>query len=172
MRRKLQRGSAFIEMTLVGIPMIFVLISTVEVSRGMWIYSTLSFAARETSRYISVHGQNCQTLPNNCGLQQADLATFINNAATGLLPDDLTVQLTNPALNFTCSLRSLQLGSCGSVGAGFIPPSGGNGVGSPIAINLKYPFPNAISMFWPGAGRGTVVGGLTLSASSQDQIQY
>lgn len=172
MRGKSQRGSAFIEMTLVGIPMIFVLISTVEVSRGMWIYATLSFAARETSRYISVHGQNCQTAPNTCGLLQADLGTFINNAATGLLPDDLTVQVTNPAVNFTCSLKSLMTSGCVAAGVGFIPPSGGNGVGAPIAINLKYPFPNAISMFWPGAGAGQVIGGLTLSASSQDQIQY
>jgi hypothetical protein len=171
MRGKSQRGSAFIEMTLVGIPMIFVLISTVEVSRGMWIYSTLSFAAREASRYISVHGQNCQTAPNTCALHQVDLGVFINNAATGLIPDDVTVKLTNPAQNFTCTLRKLLNNNCVDAGV-LIPPAGGSGVGSPIGITLTYPFPNAISMFWPGAGRGTVVGAITLSASSQDQIQY
>lgn len=161
-----------IEMTLVGIPMIFILISTFEVSRGMWIYHTLSFAARETTRYVSLHGANCQTAPNTCGLLQADLYTFINNAATGLVPADLSVQFTSPSLNFTCPLSHLNSGTCGSVGASFIPPAPGNSIGTPFSITMKYPFRSAISMFWPGAGPGFLFGAVTLPATSQDQIQF
>ena len=172
MRRLFQRGNATIEMTLVGIPMVFILISTFEMSRGMWIYHTLSFAARETSRYISIHGPNCQTDPNTCGLQQIDLYTFINNAATGLVPADLNIDFTSPGQSFSCKLSALNTGSCGSIGGAFIPPAGSSGVGTPIALTLKYPFRSAISMFWPGAGPGFVFGAVTLPATSQDVIQY
>src|SRR5215471_18790761 len=58
-RRNRQRGgSSLIEFTLVGIPIIFVLISTFEMSRGMWLYHTLAYAAREGTRYAIVHGVN------------------------------------------------------------------------------------------------------------------
>src|SRR6266849_3318008 len=77
-------GSATLEMTLVGIPMIFVLISIIEVSRGMWIYHTLSYAVREGTRYTIVHGVNCKTSPNNCAVTVGQIATVIQNAAVGL----------------------------------------------------------------------------------------
>ena len=34
-------GQSLVEFTLVGIPLIFVLISVFEISRGMWMYHTL-----------------------------------------------------------------------------------------------------------------------------------
>lgn len=83
--RKFQRGSAIIEMAFVGIPMIFLLISLFEISRGMWIYGTLSYAARQSTRYVTLHGQNCQTI-QTCGITQAQLGNFINNASAGLDP--------------------------------------------------------------------------------------
>ena len=45
--RRAQRGATTIEMTLVGIPIIFLLISTFEISRGMWMYNTAATAVRE-----------------------------------------------------------------------------------------------------------------------------
>ena len=52
-------GSSLIEFTLVGIPLIFVLLSTFEMARGMWLYHTLAYAARQGTRYAIVHGVNC-----------------------------------------------------------------------------------------------------------------
>ena len=40
--RNRERGTTLLEFTLVGIPLIFLLISTVEISRGMWQYHTLA----------------------------------------------------------------------------------------------------------------------------------
>ncbi len=57
--RKAERGSTVIEMTLVGIPIIFTLISVVEISRGMWMYHTLAYAAKNGVRLAVVHGRNC-----------------------------------------------------------------------------------------------------------------
>ena len=42
MTRNRLRGSATIEMALVGIPIIFTLSSRFEMARGMWIYHTLA----------------------------------------------------------------------------------------------------------------------------------
>ena len=53
-----RRGNSMIEFTLVGIPLMFVLISIVELSRGMWIYHTLAHAVKEGTRYTAVRGQN------------------------------------------------------------------------------------------------------------------
>src|SRR5690242_13216787 len=49
-------GQSLVEFTFVGIPMIFVLIGTFEISRGMWMYHTLAHAVRDGVRYASVHG--------------------------------------------------------------------------------------------------------------------
>ena len=45
-RSRGRTGSTLIEFTLVGIPLIFVLISTFEMARGMWNYQTLAYAVR------------------------------------------------------------------------------------------------------------------------------
>lgn len=59
-------GNAMIEFVLVGIPLIFVLISIFEMARGMWLYHTLAYSVKEGVRYTIVHGQNCATAPNSC----------------------------------------------------------------------------------------------------------
>jgi Flp pilus assembly protein TadG len=62
--RNRRRGSSTLEFTLVGIPIIFVLISTFEMARGMWNYHTIAYAVKEGTRFASVHGIDCSTAPN------------------------------------------------------------------------------------------------------------
>ena len=57
-----RRGNAAVEFALVGIPVIFTLISVEEISRGMWMYDTLASTVARTARYISVRGQDCACL--------------------------------------------------------------------------------------------------------------
>ena len=74
------RGNATIEFTLVGIPLVFVLISTIEMARGMWIYHTLAYAVKEGTRYAVARGQNNPTpttYQNVCNaIVQAGTACF------------------------------------------------------------------------------------------------
>src|SRR5882762_5274489 len=58
-RRDRCRGSNILEFTLVGIPLVFILISTFEMARGMWNYHVMAYAVKEGTRYASVHGNNC-----------------------------------------------------------------------------------------------------------------
>src|SRR5690348_3325838 len=83
MRSSSRRGATTIEMTLVGIPLIFVLISVFELSRGMWMYNTAATAAREGLRFASVHGVNCvhvpPGIPNACEVTANDIVKVIRD---------------------------------------------------------------------------------------------
>lgn len=59
LKRNRQRGEALIEFTMVGIPLLFVWISTAEMARGMWQYHTLQYATKMANAYASTHGATC-----------------------------------------------------------------------------------------------------------------
>ena len=167
---KVRRGSATLEMTLVGIPLIFALISIFEVSRGMWIYHTLAYAIKEGTRYTIVHGANCDpkvNTANNCQVSVGEIAQVIQKAAVGLDPGTLQVRMQS--LSDDTALTSL---SSLLVSTTIFPTSPGNQQGSPITFSAQYPFQSAIGMFWPGAGGGIQFQGITFPASSQEKVMY
>src|SRR4029079_8467839 len=150
-----RRGQALVEFTLVGIPMIFILIGTFEISRGMWIYHTLAYSAKAGVRFASVHGETCGPPNlNTCTQTIAHLAQVIQDAGIGLdiaktdvsfitLNGDGTVKAT-----VTCKLR----GGCQSNSTVWPPTDGSNQKGKLIRIDVRTPFVSAISLLWPGAG--------------------
>jgi hypothetical protein len=170
------RGNATIEFTLVGIPLVFVLISTIEMARGMWIYHTLAYAVKEGTRYAVARGQN-----NPIPTTYKNVCNAIVQAGTGLLPEDLTLSFTS--LSGTTPYRA---NACPNTPW---PPGNNAGVidnqpGQTISITAFYPFVSAIAMFWPGAGPGMTftpappqaacsnMVGFCLPASSQDVMQF
>ncbi len=172
-RRKLC-GNATIEFTLVGIPLVFVLISTMEMARGMWIYHTLAYAVKEGTRYAVARGQN-----NPIPTTYQNVCNAIAQAGTGLLPEDLTLSFTS--LGGTSPPYTAN--NCPPTQQW--PPGNNAGIidnqpGQTISITAYYPFVSAISMFWPGAGPGMTfqplvcqgAGTLCLPASSQDVMQF
>lgn len=164
-------GSTLIEFTLVGIPMIFILISTFELARGMWTYHTVAYAVKEGTRYASVHGINCTISPNNCAVTIANIASVMHTAGVGLLPSQLTVTMTPAAGSATTdTLDNLMTNNTAWPPA---TPTGTNNVGQPVTISAKYPFRSALAMFWPGArGAQRGAGLFYLPASSSDRIQF
>lgn len=165
-------GNATIEFTLVGIPLVFVLISTIEMARGMWIYHTLAYAVKEGTRYAVARGQN-----NPTATKLSDVCNAIAQAGTGLLPDDLK-------LSFTSRSGTSPVYPANGCPATQWPPGDNASVidnqpGQTISISGFYPFLSAIAMFWPGAGQGMQYGqltcqgsGLCLPAASQDVMQF
>jgi hypothetical protein len=168
-KRDRQRGNVTIEMTLVGLPLIFVLISVFEISRGMWLYHTVSFAVRQASRMAIVHGKDCQpgnVMGNVCALTVSDVAHKLANAAVGLSPDEMNATFTSIADTITCNPVS----SCFSNTAMF-PSGDGAGPGAPIGVSSTIVFRSAIAYFWPGShsfGFGVV----NLGSTSQELIQF
>lgn len=182
--RRQQHGATLLEFTLVGIPLIFILISIFEIARGMWVYTTLAHAIKEANRYVIVHGNNCGNVPNSCWqfARIRNAATVIRDAGAGLIPTELqNIQFISSTRIVTCPTLQACIDS-GGLGDTFFPSAGpispgvtkdvGGQTGALVEVRAQYPFRSAISMFWPGAGPGITFGTFLLPASSRERIQY
>jgi Flp pilus assembly protein TadG len=178
-RKRNRIGNATIEFTLVGIPLVFVLISTIEMARGMWIYHTLAYAIKGGTRYTVARGQN------NSGSNHATyqgVCTAIIKAGAGLLPEDLSLVFRSNlnGTTFVHTTPPFTAQACLSNSNPWPPAAIDDQPGQTISISGYYPFVSAISMFWPGAGPGMTFQSLTcngplalcLPAASQDIMQF
>ena len=172
--RNRERGTSLLEFVLVGIPMMFLLISTVEISRGMWHYYTLAHAIRQGTRFTIVKGQNCAATPNSCTVTIARIAQEIRNAGVGLNPSAFTNVTFRAVSGRTITHTNLTdcLADTTQWPTATGSPDPGAAVGSDIEISAVYPFRSAIAMFWPGAGRGINFGTFFFPASSRESIQF
>ena len=167
-RRPKQKGNTALEFTLAGIPVIFLLISTVEVSRAMFAYNSLSHCVREATRRSSTAGENCALEPNNCSRTVGDVARTVQGAAIGVPPSDLVVRLISTAGAITCDPVTV----CSTDGAMW-PPDGANATGTEITVEAAYLYRSAIAMYWPGAPAVQArASGFRFVASSTERIQF
>ena len=167
-RHNRRRGNSTIEFTLVGIPMIFAVISIFELSRGMWIYHSLAAAVKAGTRYAIVHGQDCALLPNTCTVTIGQIASQIQAGGPGLLATDMQVTFTDATGTSVGETLADALNDSTQW-----PPAAASGVGQPVTISATYPFTSAISMFWPGAGQGVhPYQTVNFPASSTEKIQF
>src|SRR5258705_4857105 len=90
-----RRGNTAIEFVLAGIPMLMVIISIVEVSRGMWIYDTLVHSVDSVTRHLVVRGYDCATYVSNCALTVNGYSHDLASAANGLDPGQMNVTFTS-----------------------------------------------------------------------------
>lgn len=165
-----ERGQSVIEFTLVGIPVIFVLISTFEMARGMWTYDTLAHCVREGVRYASVRGylysDSTERTPT-----LAEAARRVRETGVGLDPTLLQLTWTAgtgaSAVSYSCSLAE-----CLQETSRQWPPPGLNMPWTVIGLRAEYPFRSAIAMFWPGAGSVNVFPAFRLPASASEEIHF
>ncbi len=161
-RSHARKGSAMVEFTLVFIPLLFLICSTVEFGRAMWSYHTLAGSVKTGARYAIVHGARCFDT-GTCQASLGNVAETIRYAGRGLDPARMSVTLTSGDEVRTCS----PLSSC--IGDGSLwPPAGENAVGRPILIEASYSFESVLSSFWPGQSRAS----FDLIASSREVIQF
>jgi Flp pilus assembly protein TadG len=182
--RKRSGGAAIIEMTFVGIPLMFVLISIFEMSRGMWVYHTLSYAVKEGTRFAIVHGQNCVYNPpsvlNNCAASISQIAGVIQSAGVGLDTSSTGTSLTfyapakaagsiNNTGGTTCYFTGAS--ACSSQIANWPPFPSNQAQSGTIQIDINVPFHSALAMFWPG-WKPMSFAQINLGASSSDRMQF
>jgi Flp pilus assembly protein TadG len=159
-------GSTLLEFTLIGIPMMFILLSTFEVARGMWLYHTLAYAVKNGTRYAIVHGSDCSTSPNSCSVTLGQIAGQIGSTGIGLDPNVLNLTFTpNTGAATTCLLKDCLKNST------TWPPSTANSPGMYVTISATYVFHSALAMFWPGS-KATNFATTMFPASSKDIIQF
>lgn len=130
-----------VEFAIVTVPFIFVMISCLEMARGMWMYHSLSNTVRVVARYATVHGTDCQTT-YSCSISVGTLATLFEQTGPGLPPGSTTLTLTSTSGTVSCSPVS----SCTS-NATTWPPSGGAVVGNAITVSAYVTFHSAITSF-------------------------
>jgi Flp pilus assembly protein TadG len=152
-----QRGSTMVEFVLTGIPLMFAVISIVQMSIGMWHYHTLQYAVKEAGAYLSIHGASsgyCRS--NTCQIQ--NVASVLQTDAIGIPSNSIYVTFTpiSSSDHATAGASySCRLDNCVTDTTTW-PISGYNSVGSEFAILAKYQFKNAMGMVAPGAGGGAV----------------
>jgi hypothetical protein len=149
-----------VEFVIVGIPLIFLIISVEEISRGMMIYDALTSAVSRTARFISVRGKDCACLT------VSQIVTQMKTYGTGLDPSQLNVTLTATSGSTTCN----PLNSCASSGTSW-PSTADGAVGNNIQVTGVYRFNSALVLFWPGAAKNSIAS-VNLNAVSQQTIQY
>lgn len=180
-RRLNTAGNSLVEFTLVGIPLIFILIGTFEMARGMWLYTTVAHAVREGARYAAVHGKDCSTTPNQCDVKVADVAAVIRDAGVGLQPADFYVAMIATAPRTTPTVTLTPLSALLTDSSKFL--SGKEGVaGNDVIVTGVYHFHTALTAFFPGPptppppppplGGGSYDGALRLAATSRERIEF
>ena len=180
-----RRGSALVEFTLVGIPLIFVIISVFEMARGMWNYHTLQEAVKEGVRFEAVRGYDlvmnpsagntCNANPDSCGASVRGVARALAAAAIGIPPQHWNAVLIAGTHSHTCAPVSSCFGNMAQWPPGppqaLTNPTRDNAVGTPIEIRATYTFTSALAMFFPGS-QGMSFATATFAADSQQSIVY
>lgn len=146
-RHKRARGASMLEFVFTGIPTIFALISTAQMSIGMWQYHTLNSALQQAGRYVAVRGNGCTQNGNTCSVTVGTIAQQISTYAVGMPPGLLSVTLTPPGgAATTCNPLSNCLTS-----TTVWPPSPYNQPGMIFTITGNFTWNPAIGMVWPGS---------------------
>jgi Flp pilus assembly protein TadG len=155
-RSKGGRGSTMLEFALVGTLFLMVWISTVQLAIGMWRYHTIQNAVKVAGTYTAVHGSDCSTGGNSCGIAIQDIANVLKTNMIGVDPAQVTVTFnamssdhTTVASSVTCQLYG---GStpCTSNTTSW-PPSSYNTPGTDFEIKTEYQLHSTLATVWlPG----------------------
>src|SRR5262249_48184649 len=115
-----QRGNSAVELAIVFVPLAFLIFSTFEVGRGMWMYHTMTSALKSGLRFATVHGADCIAASESCRASVGDAARIIGQAGTGLNGEDLQLTFAAGANTVNCET----LNQCTSRGSQWPPDSG------------------------------------------------
>jgi len=158
-------GSVMLEFALTGTPLLFVILSLVWMSIGMWQYHTLAEAVSVTARAASVHGAGCAG--QTCSTTVGAVATLLAGRAIGIPSSQLNVTLTSSASTVTCN----PLSSCTSNSAAWPSLAGNTAVTTNIAISATYPFSSPIPLWTPHNG-SMLFHAITLGAQSTQAVMF
>ena len=156
MSRRKQAGNALIEFTLAAIPLIFFMLSLVELSRGMWISAPWPTASRMAPASPPCMERAAPKLPAPAPYRWAPWATAIQQAAVGLDPGQFNLVPSSGGVSQSCAPLSTCLASTTT----WRPAN--NSVGTALRISGSYPFRSSFMQFAP----------LNLGAESQEEVSF
>jgi hypothetical protein len=162
-------GNAVLEFTLVGIPMVFLLVSIFSMGLGMWNYHTMENAVSATARTLAVRGSE-SVAKGRSAMTVGEVAQLLAFNGMGLAPAMWNVTLVADANGTPVTHPCNPLSSCLNDGTVW-PPSGSNGQGTVVRITGRYPI-GLPGMFWAGAAGGPGANSHILGATAQEAIQF
>lgn len=154
-----------LEFTLVGVPLMLVLVSLFWMSMGMWQYHTLAEAVNATARTASVHGAGCAG--KTCATTVNSVARQIAASAIGIPDSQMNVTLNSTA---TGQVSCNPLTNCYNNSNAF-PSSAANTTSTVVTISATYQFSSAISFWSPWSG-GVTFNPIVLGANSTQPIVF
>ena len=86
-----RRGAVLVEIALCFLIFIVLSIGLFEMARGVWVWTTLSHAVRQGTRFAMVRGADATY---NAPAADAAITQVVRNQAIGLTPSDVTVNVT------------------------------------------------------------------------------
>jgi Flp pilus assembly protein TadG len=146
-----RRGQALVEFAMSALIVLLLILSVVEFSRIMLVYTTLADAARLGARYAITHG----TLPGNTatnssvGVMQSNVQTVVKKF---LAPATVNINAAGLSINTSFPNKSCSGTTC----TGTTP-------GNPVQVTVSYPYDVLIS-YLPIS--------VTLSSTSEGIITY
>jgi Flp pilus assembly protein TadG len=150
-------------MALVALPLILFLLTAIELSRGVWTYTTLASAVKKGSRFLIVHGERCVSSASACQTTIGDAARVVTQAGVGLDPGSMQLTFESGGQTYNCSTAA----SCLTDGTAW-PPAGANAAGVTVSVQASYAFRPVMGFFWPGKTRGL----FDLWSKSSETIQF
>ncbi len=126
-----ERGASMVEFAIASTAIMLVMFGILEFGRALYIYHTVSNAARIGSRWAMVRGSGCDTL-DHCGATSSDIADYVTRQVPMLDSGTLTVTAkwsTAKGPSSTCTSKS---------------PTGDNASGYVVCVTASYPFNFAI----------------------------
>lgn len=159
-RRRSQGGNALVESSLILLPLLLLVLGTLEISRAMWTYHSLAMAVKSATRLAIVHGARCADASSSCPLTVAQVVSLVQNGAVGLDPASLQITLTTGSTVVACSPSA----SCSANGTVW-PAAPNNIVGLPVSIVAQYSFHSVLPL-------GLPQGNVNLTAKSTEIIEF
>jgi Flp pilus assembly protein TadG len=123
-----QRGASMVEFAIAATALLFLLFGIIEFGRALYIYHTVSNAARLASRWAEVRGAGCFSPLDHCDATQAEIQNYVQSNVPIL--DSGTLQVTAQWSTSTDPNNDCSTGS----------PLGNNLQGHLVCVTVAYPF--------------------------------
>ena len=168
-RRSSESGNVGLEFAMVGIPVLFVLISVINISYTMMTMHTMQEAVEQTGRFVIGRGAGCAANSNTCTTTVGTISDAMRLFNAGVSPSDAQLTLTS-ASGATVSCNPLI--SCHGNSTVWPPATNKDNLpGKDIIVTADYPCLTVIAMFWPGSGISKF-GQMTLHAYSRQRMTF
>lgn len=96
LRRSSRQGSTTIEFLFIALTLVVLMLAGIEMDRMLLVYTNLADAAKAGARYAVVRGADRTSGRAGPGANPSNIVSLVQSYATGIDPNNLTVNVTYP----------------------------------------------------------------------------